>query len=318
MADPKIICISHGEDADGLTCAALLLRLKKASPILVTYDEFAEVLRKLEPPLGELYICDLNIREALIGEVLRINGFTNVTIIDHHPTSEGLMEKLGEAGVTVVYSPLDCASVLLYDHFREKLGRRAGRLAAYTAWSDQFEDGPIATRLLMEYDRQFVQHEALILTHALSRKPTIQFRLRVVEELSKLTYPHRIVDAPKAALSTLEDISNLLDTLATTATRTGDVAYIKAPRGKSVGMLAGLLIDALGVDIGLSYKFKGEDLVNISIRSRRGLPFHLGEVARRIASTYGGFGGGHKRASGASIPRVNLQGFIDDLKAELI
>ncbi|GAI79711.1 unnamed protein product, partial [marine sediment metagenome] len=60
-----------------------------------------------------------------------------------------------------------------------------------------------------------------------------------------------------------------------------------------------------------------ENLANLSIRSKRGLPFHLGEITRRVAEKHGGFGGGHKRASGASIPRRNLKNFIRDFEEEL-
>lgn len=317
MTEARTVCISHGEDVDGLTCAALLLRLKNATPILVNYDEFEEALNRVESPLSELYICDLNMRESLMGEMLRLNGFTRVTIVDHHPTSEGVLEELEEAGVKVIHSILDCASVLLFDHFRMELGREAGRLAAYAAWSDQFEDGPLASRLLVEYDRQLVQHEALILTHALATEPNAQFRSLVVKELSQLTYPHRIPGSSDAALAHIEDMVGIVETLASEATKGERLAYIKVPEGRSIGTVAGLIIDALGVDVGLCYKLKGGDLVNVSIRSKRGLPFHLGLITRWIAAKHMGFGGGHKRASGASIPLSSLQDFIDDLELDL-
>ena len=73
MTDPETLCVSHGEDADGLICAALLRRLKDATPILVDYDGFEGALTAVEPPVMELYICDLNVREALRAEILRIN-----------------------------------------------------------------------------------------------------------------------------------------------------------------------------------------------------------------------------------------------------
>jgi single-stranded DNA-specific DHH superfamily exonuclease len=91
---------------------------------------------------------------------------------------------------------------------------------------------------------------------------------------------------------------------------------VKATNETPIGSVAGLVTDALGVDVGLCYKEK-DDLINLSIRSKRGLAFHLGEITRRVAAKNGGFGGGHKRASGASIPNQNLKGFIRDLEDEL-
>jgi len=42
-----------------------------------------------------------------------------------------------------------------------------------------------------------------------------------------------------------------------------------------------------------------------------------GEATKRLAKRYGGFGGGHKRAGGASIPRKDCIAFIKDLEIEL-
>ena len=316
MTDPTILCISHGEDADGLTCAGLLKRLKDAPPILVTYDELEGALKSVEPPLEELYLCDLNVREALVGDILRISGFARVTLIDHHPSPEGLLERLEEAGVTVVHSPLDCASVLLYDHFREELGREAGRMAAFAAWADQFEDGPLAEALLRDYDRQSVQLEGLLLAYALVNQPSKEFRKFVVGEISDLNLPHRMEGVLEAATAHLEDMSKLVESLKESAVRLGELAYVEGTDEDPIGSVAGIITDALGVDVGLCYKEKG-DLVNLSIRSRRGLPFHLGEITRQIATRNGGFGGGHKRASGASIPRGSLRKFIGDLEEAL-
>lgn len=317
MSTPRTICISHGEDADGLICAALLRRLKGAEPILVNYDEFEGALKGVRPPLGELYICDLNAREALVEEILRINGFARVTIVDHHPSAEGLLEGLVEVGVTVIHSPLDCASVLLYDHFRGELGREAGRLAAYAAWADQFEDGPIASRLLWEYDRQLVQHEALILAHAVVRNQTPEVWYPIVGELSGLAFPHEMPGVVDAALAQLGDMVDLIGALPEVATRLGRLAYLKGTDDEPIGTVANLLLDALGVDVGLCWKDGDKGRVNVSVRSRRGLTFHLGEITRRVAGRHGGFGGGHKRASGASIPGSGFEGFIEDLEREL-
>jgi single-stranded DNA-specific DHH superfamily exonuclease len=57
--------------------------------------------------------------------------------------------------------------------------------------------------------------------------------------------------------------------------------------------------------------------VNISLRSKRGLDYHLGKITREIAEKMGGFGGGHKRASGASIPFSSLDEFIKMYDAQL-
>ena len=311
------ICVSHGEDADGLICAAILRHLKNASSLLVTYDDFGDLLKSIQPPTEELYICDLNIREDLLGEIIRISDFARITVIDHHPTTFRVLERLKKSGIDVIHSLLDCASALLYEHFRCELGSEAARLAAYAAISDQFEDGPIASELLSRLDRQLVQHEAMILTHALHRKTNDEFRSVVVDELSNFTFPHIIDGAVEEALAYLDQIAELLKILPTRATKMGKLAYVSTTDEMSIGAVAGLLVDAMGVDVGICYKKGGKNNINISLRSRRGLQIHLGEVTRSLAERYGGFGGGHERASGASIPIENPIEFIKSLKKEL-
>ena len=316
MSPPAVVVISHGEDADGITCAALLKRMKAAHPILVNYDDLKDALRSIQPPLDELYFCDLNIREDLIEEMLRITSFSKVVLVDHHPTAPGILKRLENVGAEVVHDCRDCASVLLYNRFSGEMGREAGRMVAYAAWADQFEDGPIAEVLLREYDRQSVQHEGLLLAHALPRRPTKEFRAMVLEAISRLEPPHRTPGVPEAALEHLEETATLIETLTGKAKRLQVLAYMKADEGTSIGSVAGLITDAMGTQIGLCYKLKG-DLINISLRSRRGLPFHLGEITRKVATGLGGFGGGHKRASGASIPGDSLEKFLADMDGAL-
>ncbi len=313
----KMVCISHANDADGLICAAYLRHLMDVSTLLVTYDEFENALKNVKPPVEEVYICDLLIREELSKEIQRINGFASVTFVDHHPTDVEMVEKFKHSGVTVIYSPLDCASALLFDHFKKKLSRKAARLAAYAAVSDQLEDGPIASNLLARLDRQFVQHEALILTHALYYKTTSKFRSSIVEELSRFSFPHKIKGAAEAASAYLEHATGLLEILPTKALRFGRLAYVEGVPGMSIGTVAGLLIDAINIDVGVSYKRGENGLMNLSIRGRRGLGLHLGEITKCLAKKHSGFGGGHMRASGASIPRNNYLEFIRDLEREI-
>ena len=311
------ICISHSEDADGLICASFMVRLKGASIILVSYDDLEKTIKRINPPLDELYICDVNIREELFERVRRIADFAKVTIADHHPTARDVLASLGEVGVEVLYDPSECASILLFNHFREELGREGARLAAYAAISDQFEDGPISSKVLTMFDRHFVQQESLMLTHALSWRTTRGFRRSVIDELSVYTFPHRIRGVSRAAFEELESMSKLIESLPVRSTRIGRLAYVEFVEDSSLGTIAGLILDAIDVDIGVSFRRVGKGLANVSVRARRGLRPHMGEVTKELAAKYGGFGGGHSRASGASIPESSLEGFINGLVGEL-
>ena len=157
------------------------------------------------------------------------------------------MERLTGLGVQVTLDTRDCAAVLVYDAFREQLGWEASRLAAYAAISDMFEGGPLASALLGRMDRKFAQHEAQILTHALSMDQTLDFKRLAIRELSAYSYPHRILGAVEAAVTCLEEMAALKEAIPASATIRGRGAIMEAVGGHSTGALANLLTDKWGV-----------------------------------------------------------------------
>ena len=309
----KVHAIVHGDDVDGLTCGAFLKRIYDFEPYIANYDNLENALEKVQPPLDTLFICDLNLREALEPLLLRIKNFAEVRIIDHHQMEETFKIRLLEHGFIIRLETDDCASVLTYDTYRENLGVEGARLAAYAAISDMFENGPIATSILSTMDRKFAQHEAQILTHALSFDQSMDFKRLVIKELSEYNYPHRIPGAVEAAVRCLEDMTQIKETIPSHTTIHGRVAYMEAVGEQSTGAVANLIMDTLGVDVGLSYKPNG-DYVNVSLRGEKALSEHLGDIAKQLGEKYNGFGGGHQRASGVKIPKERLGSFLRDVE----
>ena len=311
-----IVSITHGDDVDGLTSGAFLIRLFKAKVIPANYDDLEEALRGVVGNVDRLFITDLNLREALLPLIADIREHAVVTVIDHHPMEEGLTDALRKLGVEIVHDKRDCASALVYDHFREKLEPDAARLAAYAAVSDMFEDGPIASRLMDGMDRKFVQHEALMLSAALGADQSESFKRLLLSELSQYAYPHKIKGVVEASVAQLEKIVKIKETVLDKANRMGRLAVMECGDASSTGEVANIVMDTLLVAVGMCWKDQGK-MVNISLRGERRLPEHLGDLASRLSKKYGGFGGGHTRASGAKVPRDKLNAFIDDLAAAL-
>lgn len=311
-----VLSIVHGDDADGLTCGAFLKRVKGGEVYLANYDNLVKALQSVKPPIDMLYICDLNIRDALESELLRIREFANIHIIDHHQMSPEFMERLRKAGVKIRLETQDCASVLVYDTFKDQLGQEGKRLAAYAAISDMFEDGPLGDQVLAKLDRKFAQHEAQLLTHALSADQTMDFKRLVLEELSKYSYPHRIPGLVKKAIQCLEEMTQMKELIPEHVEVRGRIAFMESINDYSTGGISNLLIDTLGTDVGISYKANGEHY-NMSLRGEKMLKEHLGDLCNEIASKYGGFGGGHKRACGMKIPKEHLQAVLDEFDARL-
>lgn len=311
-----VFTIIHGDDADGLTCGALLKRVKGGEIYLANYDNLENALEKVTPPVDTLYICDLNIRDALEPALMRINEFAKINIIDHHQMTPDLMERLRKNGINIRLETGDCAAVQVYDTFKCQLGNEGKRLAAYAAISDMFENGPIADTILAKMDRKFAQHEAQLLTHALSADQTIIFKRTVLDELSDYSYPHRIPGLVEKAIQYLEEMTKIKELIPSHAKVIGRVAIMEAVNDYSTGGISNLLIDTLGVDVGISYKTNGE-YYNMSFRGEMMLEDHLGNMCKEIGSMYDGFGGGHKRASGMKIPKDSLDKVLEEFTTRL-
>jgi RecJ-like exonuclease len=310
----KVFLISHGDDVDGLTCGAFIKRLFNADMFLANYDNLEIALDKVQPHINKLFICDLNIREALVPKILEISKFADIHIIDHHQMNDTLKKRLEAAGVTIRLDTHDCAGILVYDTFKEELGIEARRIASYAAISDMFENGPIASKILSHLDRKFAQHEAQILTHALSADQTIDFKRKIIQALSEYDYPHRIEGVTEAAIRCLEEITRIKELIPQNATIVGRLGFMEAINNYSTGGISNLLIDTLGVDVGVSYKENGE-FINISLRGELNLDIHLGDISKELGQKLDGFGGGHHRASGLKIPTENFELFLEEIKS---
>jgi nanoRNase/pAp phosphatase (c-di-AMP/oligoRNAs hydrolase) len=91
---------------------------------------------------------------------------------------------------------------------------------------------------------------------------------------------------------------------------------MEAMGDNSTGGISNLLIDTLGVDVGISYKVN-ENYYNLSLRGEKDLKEHLGDISKELGSKYNGFGGGHQRASGIKVPKENLKPLMDELIARI-
>src|SRR5579875_793997 len=61
----------------------------------------------------------------------------------------------------------------------------------------------------------------------------------------------------------------------------------------------------------------GKDMYKLSLRSNNSIDADLGSLASIISKKLNGSGGGHKHASGAIVPKENLNAFLEELDASL-
>ena len=73
-----------------------------------------------------------------------------------------------------------------------------------------------------------------------------------------------------------------------------------------------------GKDVGVAYKERVDyGIYAVSIRGSKSCKIHLGKLVNRLSSEFGGSGGGHDKACGASIPKSKISKFINALNTEL-
>lgn len=314
----RIVCISHGKDADGI-CAAALVRMATGSETIPSdYGDVLEVLRGIEN-VDELYICDLGFDSRgteFLQELSRISRGATVTYIDHHHMGARLRKGLESLGVRTIHSVRNCASMLAYLHFGRRLPREAGLLACYGAVTDYLDRSAEALRQIARFDRQFVLFEATILSYAIGQSSKSPERLvRLVSELSRMNHPHQIGDVPSLALQHGDEMANLIKDVRERGVKTGRIAHFQCD-GAPTGGAASLLLGAFEVPVGVAYRTT-RDRCEISLRASQDSRVHLGRIAKDLAERLGGFGGGHRRACGAMISPSRLDEFLRKLEKRL-
>ena len=168
----KILCVSHQEDADGISSAALIKQAFGGDTILVDYPGMMDRLESLrnDENLKKLFICDLGLNSQTNDSFVNLltelrKKHISVTYVDHHDINPKIITKLKKIKVKVIHNTSECASVLVYDTFKKKLSVHSTFIAACGAITDYMENKPIASKLLQMYDRQFALVNATVLTY---------------------------------------------------------------------------------------------------------------------------------------------------------
>ncbi len=105
----KTICVSHKEDADGISSAALINQVFGSDSILVDYPGMMDALELLrnDQSLKKLFICDLGLNKqntepfvSLLTELIKKH--ISVTYIDHHDLDSKIIAKLKKIKVKLI------------------------------------------------------------------------------------------------------------------------------------------------------------------------------------------------------------------------
>lgn len=322
------ICISHREDVDGISSAALIkIAFDVNTVVLLDYANMIKTLRNMVSNIldgtnriDQLFICDLGLSKKNENEFVKIlkeiiEAKCKVTYIDHHDLDKKILADLKRNGVKLVHSTNECTSIHIYNKYKRKFSSYSAFLAAAAALTDYLETKPIASNLVSRFDRQFLMLEATALSYMISSSQhDLDFLRKIVDDLSQEKYPHDIeggfLRAERHARKVLSVVKSIEDSI-----RLGkNLAYVQINSELPSSMVVNFVLGASGKPVALVYKTK-EDINSciISIRGSNECKVHLGRIVNSLSSTLSGSGGGHEKACGAVIPKEKFSEFIKQL-----
>ena len=322
----KILCVSHQEDADGISSAALIKQAFGGDTILVDYPGIIDVLESLrnDEKLKKLFICDLGLNKQINNYFVDLltelrKKRISVTYVDHHDIDPKVVTKLKQIKVKLIHDTSECASVLVYDTFKKKLPEHSTFIAACGAITDYMEHKPIASKLLQMYDRQFALVNATILTYNIvGRNQKDPDRLLyLVDELSESKFPHEIPNTFEIAQTQVEKLAGTMSKVRKSMKISKNLAYMEVLDSGASGAV-NFVLGFSGKNTGIAYKERvDKGIYAVSVRGSASCKTHLGRLVSSVAGKIGGSGGGHARACGAVIPKDKIKQFVSQMNLHL-
>ena len=321
----KTICISHKEDADGISSAALIRQAFGGDAILVDYPGQMEALQQVvfDEKLKSLYICDLGLSKKTQDEFIDImtslrKNKVSVTYIDHHDIDPNVVKSLKKLKVKVIHDINECTAVQVYSAFKSKLNDHASFVAACAAITDYMETRPIGAKLLQIYDRQFALINATVLTYNIvGHQKEPDYLLYLVEELADSKFPHEIPNTFEFAQIQVDKLAQMIAKVKKgmkTMKNLGYMEILDAGASGAVNFVLGLS----GKDVGVAFKERVDHgIYAVSVRGSKSCKVHLGKIVNDLATELGGSGGGHDKACGAVIPKPKIKAFLKEFNKKL-
>ena len=321
----KTICVSHKEDADGISSAALIKQVFGGDCILVDYPgmmDTLELLRK-DHTLKKLFICDLGLNKqntdafvSLLTELIKKR--VSVTYIDHHDLDSKIITKLKRTKVKLIHNITECTAVLVYDTFKKKLPEHSSFIATCAAITDYMEERPIATKLLQMYDRQFALINATALTYNIvGHQKDPDYLLYLVDELSESKFPHDIPNTFEFAQIQVGKLAEIISKVKKSMKILKNLSYMEVLDSGASGAV-NFVLGLSGKHVGIAYKERVDHgIYAVSVRGSRSCKVHLGKLVSSIANDLGGSGGGHDKACGAVIPKDKIKKFVSKMNSQL-
>ena len=321
----KTICVSHKEDADGISSAALIKQAFGGDCVLVDYPGMVDALELLrnDKKLKKLFICDLGLNKQINDNFAELltelrKKRVSVTYIDHHDIDSKVITKLKKIKVKLIHNISECTSVLVYDTFKKKLSEHSSFIAACGAITDYMENKPVASKLLQMYDRQFALVNATVLTYNIvGHQKDPDYLLYLVDELSESKFPHEIPNTYEFAQIQVGKLAEIMSKVRKSMKVSKNLAHMEVLDSGASGAV-NFVLGFSGKDVGVAYKERvDKGIYAVSVRGSPSCKTHLGRLVSSVAADLGGSGGGHDRACGAVIPKEKMKKFLREMNSKL-
>ncbi len=321
----KLVCLSHKEDADGISSAALIREALGGDTVLADYPGQMEALQQIasDQKLKTLFICDLGLSKKNQDEFVQIlsdlrKRKISITYIDHHDIDSKIFKLLEKIGVKMIHNINECTTVLAYDKFKTKLSDHAAFIAACAAITDYMEDRPLGSKLLQIFDRQFALISATVLTYNIvGHQKDPDYLLYLVEELSESKYPHEIPNTYEFAQIQVEKLAKMITKVKKDMKTMKNFGYMELSDSGASGAV-NFVLGLSGKDVGVAFKERVDHgIYAVSVRGSKNCKAHLGRIINDLATDLGGSGGGHNKACGAVIPKVKIKTFLKEFNKKL-
>ena len=321
----KTICVSHKEDADGISSAALIKQAFGGDCVLVDYPGMVDALELLrnDKKLKKLFICDLGLNKQINDNFVELltelrKKRVSVTYIDHHDIDSKVITKLKKIKVKLIHDISECTSVLVYDTFKKKLSEHSSFIAACGAITDYMENKPVASKLLQMYDRQFALVNATVLTYNIvGHQKDPDYLLYLVDELSESKFPHEIPNTYEFAQIQVGKLAEIMSKVRKSMKVSKNLAHMEVLDSGASGAV-NFVLGFSGKDVGVAYKERvDKGIYAVSVRGSPSCKTHLGRLVSSVAADLGGSGGGHDRACGGIIPKGKIKKFLREMNSRL-
>ena len=321
----KLICISHKEDNDGISSAALIRQAFGGDAILVDYPGQMDAIRQVatDEKLKTLFICDLGLSKNTQDEFINLlsnlrKNKVSVTYIDHHDIDPNVVKALEKIKVKVIHNVNECTTVQVYDAFKSKLNDHASFVACCAAITDYMEERPVASKLLQMYDRQFALISATTMTYNIvGHQKDPDYLLYLVEELADSKFPHDIPNTYEFAQLQVEKLAQIIAKVKQGMKTMKNLGYMEILDSGASGAV-NFVMGLSKKDVGVAYKERVDHgIYAVSVRGSKNCKVHLGKIVNLLASELGGSGGGHDKACGAVIPKPKIKKFITELNKKI-